>query len=59
MCTTELGKIAAHAPEFAQRGTKLVGVSCDDVQTHKEWIKDIEAYTVWFSSIPVIFYVLD
>ncbi|KAB1213775.1 1-Cys peroxiredoxin [Morella rubra] len=45
VCTTELGKIAAHAPEFAQRGTKLVGVSCDDVQTHKEWIKDIEAYT--------------
>lgn len=46
VCTTELGKMAAYAPEFAKRGVKLVGLSCDDVQSHLEWIKDIEAYTV-------------
>ncbi|XP_040990813.1 1-Cys peroxiredoxin [Juglans microcarpa x Juglans regia] len=45
VCTTELGKMAAYAPEFAIRGVKLVGVSCDDVQSHNDWIKDIEAYT--------------
>ncbi|KAJ6322275.1 hypothetical protein OIU77_012196 [Salix suchowensis] len=45
VCTTELGKMAAHAPEFAKRGVKLLGLSCDDVSSHVEWVKDIEAYT--------------
>ncbi|PON93062.1 Peroxiredoxin [Trema orientale] len=45
VCTTELGKMAACAQEFANRGLKLVGLSCDDVESHLEWIKDIEAYT--------------
>ncbi|KAA8527976.1 hypothetical protein F0562_035155 [Nyssa sinensis] len=45
VCTTELSKMAAYADEFAQRGVKLLGLSCDDVHSHKEWIKDIEAYT--------------
>ncbi|KAJ6429570.1 hypothetical protein OIU84_021049 [Salix udensis] len=37
--------MAAHAPEFAKRGVKLLGLSCDDVSSHVEWVKDIEAYT--------------
>ncbi|XP_059434300.1 1-Cys peroxiredoxin [Corylus avellana] len=45
VCTTELGKMAEYAQVFAQQGVKLVGLSCNDVQSHKEWIKDIEAYT--------------
>ncbi|KAL5537367.1 hypothetical protein UlMin_045413 [Ulmus minor] len=45
VCTTELGKMAQYAPEFSKRGVKLLGLSCDDVQSHKDWIKDIEAYT--------------
>ncbi|KAJ6318098.1 hypothetical protein OIU76_013610 [Salix suchowensis] len=45
VCTTELGKMAAHAPEFVKRGVKLLGLSCDDVSSHVEWVKDIEAYT--------------
>jgi peroxiredoxin len=49
VCTTELGKMAAHAPEFAKRGVKLLGLSCDDVSSHAEWVKDIEAYTVRIS----------
>ena len=48
VCTTELGKMAAYLPEFEKRGVKLLGFSCDDVQSHKEWIKDVEAYTVTF-----------
>ncbi|KAL6959366.1 1-Cys peroxiredoxin [Sarracenia purpurea var. burkii] len=36
--------MAAYADKFAERGVKLVGLSCDDVQSHKDWIKDIEAY---------------
>ncbi|EEF43161.1 1-Cys peroxiredoxin [Ricinus communis] len=45
VCTTELGKMAAYAQEFANKGVKLLGLSCDDVLSHVEWIKDIEAYT--------------
>ncbi|WRX20340.1 Alkyl hydroperoxide reductase subunit C/ Thiol specific antioxidant - like 1 [Theobroma cacao] len=45
VCTTELGKMAAYLPEFEKRGVKLLGYSCDDVQSHEEWIKDVEAYT--------------
>ncbi|KAG6597588.1 1-Cys peroxiredoxin A [Cucurbita pepo subsp. pepo] len=44
VCTTELGMMAAQAEEFARRGVKLIGLSCDDVQSHTDWIKDIEAY---------------
>lgn len=46
VCTTELGMMAKYAPEFEKRGVKLLGLSCDDVDTHKDWIKDIEAFTV-------------
>ncbi|XP_073012460.1 1-Cys peroxiredoxin-like [Typha latifolia] len=45
VCTTELGKMAAYSGEFEKRGVKLLGFSCDDVASHVEWIKDIEAYT--------------
>lgn len=48
VCTTELGMMAAQAEEFSRRGVKLIGLSCDDVQSHTEWIKDIEAYNVSF-----------
>ncbi|KAL2464507.1 1-Cys peroxiredoxin PER1 [Forsythia ovata] len=44
VCTTELGMMAAYADKFAQRGVKLLGLSCDDVNSHNEWIKDIEAF---------------
>lgn len=46
VCTTELGMMAAYANKFAELGVKLLGLSCDDVHSHKEWIKDIEAYNV-------------
>ncbi|OIT30937.1 PREDICTED: 1-Cys peroxiredoxin [Nicotiana attenuata] len=44
VCTTELGMMAAYANKFGERGVKLLGLSCDDIHSHKEWIKDIEAY---------------
>ncbi|GFP83099.1 1-cys peroxiredoxin [Phtheirospermum japonicum] len=44
VCTTELGMMAAYADKFAERGVKLLGLSGDDVESHKRWIKDIEAY---------------
>ncbi|KAK4483329.1 hypothetical protein RD792_010515 [Penstemon davidsonii] len=44
VCTTELGMMAVYADKFSERGVKLLGLSCDDVESHKKWIKDIEAY---------------
>lgn len=35
-------------PEFQKNGVKLLGFSCDDVESHKEWLKDVEAFTVLF-----------
>ena len=44
VCTTEMAAMAGYAQEFEKRGVKLLGISCDDVASHKEWIKDIEAF---------------
>jgi thioredoxin-dependent peroxiredoxin len=41
VCTTELGRLANMKPEFDKRGVKVVGLSVDDVESHKGWIKDI------------------
>jgi alkyl hydroperoxide reductase subunit AhpC len=42
VCTTELGMVAKLKPEFDKRNTKVIGVSVDDVNSHRGWIKDIE-----------------
>ncbi len=42
VCTTELGRVAKLKPEFEKRGIKAIGVSVDDVDSHKKWINDIE-----------------
>lgn len=41
VCTTELGRTAALAPEFAKRNTKVLAVSVDDLAKHQAWISDI------------------
>jgi alkyl hydroperoxide reductase subunit AhpC len=42
VCTTELGRVAQLKPEFEKRGIKAIGISVDDVDSHKKWIQDIE-----------------
>lgn len=42
ICTTELGRTAALKEEFAKRGVKAMAVSVDPLDSHHEWIKDIE-----------------
>ncbi|XP_051125286.1 1-Cys peroxiredoxin PER1 [Andrographis paniculata] len=53
VCTTEMGAMAAYAPKFAEMGVKLLGLSCDDVQSHRDWIKDIEAYAACKVTYPI------
>ena len=47
--------MAQYAAEFEKRGVKLLGLSCDDVDSHKAWIKDIEAFTVIFFTFTPVF----
>lgn len=52
VCTTELGRLAKMAPEFEKRNVKLVAVSCDSVEDHNGWIKDIQAYNCLSGDFP-------
>ncbi|MFA9470632.1 MAG: peroxiredoxin [Deltaproteobacteria bacterium] len=42
VCTTELGLAAKLKDQLAQRGAKALAISVDSVESHKDWIKDIE-----------------
>ncbi len=41
VCTTEMGRTAQLADQFAARNTKPIGLSTDSVEEHFEWIKDV------------------
>ena len=41
VCTTELGYTAIVSGEFAKRNCKVIAVSVDDAESHKQWIQDI------------------
>ncbi len=42
VCTTELGKTAALAGEFARRGVKPIALSVDPLESHRSWVGDIQ-----------------
>jgi len=41
VCTTELGAASKLKTEFDKRNVKMIAISVDPVEQHKEWINDI------------------
>ena len=41
VCTTELGTVAKLKPEFEKRNARVIALSIDALESHHEWIKDI------------------
>ncbi|THH36844.1 peroxiredoxin [Aliishimia ponticola] len=41
VCTTEMGRTAQLAEQFASRNVKPIGLSTDSVAEHKLWIEDV------------------
>jgi alkyl hydroperoxide reductase subunit AhpC len=54
VCTTELGAVAALKPEFDKRGTKVIGLSVDPVDSHHKWEGDIQDVTGNQVNFPMI-----
>jgi len=54
VCTTELGAFAKLEPEFTKRGTKLIGLSANTIESHGGWIKDIDEIAGSKLSFPII-----
>ena len=54
VCTTELGYTAKLKPDFDQRGVKVIGLSCDAVDAHHKWSKDIEETQGYSPNFPMV-----
>ena len=54
VCTTELGTAARYKPEFDKRNTKMIALSVDGVESHKDWIKDINETQNTTVNFPII-----
>ena len=54
VCTTEFGAVAQLADEWAKRGTKVMGISVDGVEEHKQWKGDIEKFAGATAGFPII-----
>ena len=54
VCTTEFGAVAQLAAEWEKRGTKVIGVSVDNAESHKKWKADIESYGGAKAGFPII-----
>ena len=54
VCTTELGYLAQIQPEFENRNTKIIGLSIDPINDHKQWLADVEEVGNTVVNYPVI-----
>ena len=54
VCTTELGAAAKYKEEFQKRNVKVMALSVDGVESHKNWIKDINETQNTSVNFPII-----
>lgn len=54
VCTTELGTMSRIMPEFEKRSVKVIAISVDPVDSHREWIKDINETQKTTVNYPII-----
>ena len=54
VCTTELGEVSKLKKAFADRGVKVLAISVDPLDSHYEWIKDINETQNTTVDFPVI-----
>lgn len=54
VCTTELGRAAKLKSEFDKRNTKVIALSVDPLDSHIEWIKDINETQHTVVNFPII-----
>jgi alkyl hydroperoxide reductase subunit AhpC len=54
VCTTELGSLAKLKHAFAERNTKVMGLSVDPVTDHARWLEDIRDVTGGDVTYPLI-----
>jgi thioredoxin-dependent peroxiredoxin len=54
VCTTELGATAKLKDEFTRRNVKVIALSVDPVESHREWIKDINETQNTVVNFPII-----
>ena len=54
VCTTELGAAAKYKEEFEKRNVKVLALSVDGVESHKNWIKDINETQNTHVDFPII-----
>jgi alkyl hydroperoxide reductase subunit AhpC len=54
VCTTELGMTAKLKDEFDKRNVKVLAVSVDPLDSHHEWVKDINETQRTLVNFPII-----
>lgn len=54
VCTTELGAVAKLSAEFEKRNVKVIGLSCNGLNDHEGWIKDIDRTQHCTVNFPII-----
>lgn len=54
VCTTELGTVARLKDDFEKRGVKPLALSVDPIESHHEWIKDINETQNTQVNFPII-----
>ncbi|GGK28583.1 peroxidase [Yeosuana aromativorans] len=54
VCTTELGTVAKYKDAFDKRNVKVVALSVDGLDSHNDWIKDINETQHTTVNFPII-----